>query len=497
MKQTKPLLEREPGPRATRQEAGRREASRSKDDGYPPLSLLRTVGNQALQRLSETGGLDGLLTDRQPNDESERAAETVARQVSRDEFGHAERPGPGRRIGPMKREPVPSDAETGGPALRSTGSGRPLSQSLRSTFEPRLGRDLGDVRIHRGREAAELSRALDAKAFTTGTDVYFGEGQYDPATTEGAQLLAHELTHVVQQTSGHDAFGPVPFGTIQRTPDEPDGSESLLESHIDLGPGGYTKHGGTVIGHIYFGRDSDRLPERAKPLLRDLYSDLVALEKARNRRFQFEFVGWADEGEQNYELAFRRAMAVERGLQGAGSAIDIDTETSAEVTTQSHKTTRMVEIIAKNPPGRDSSEPTPITEPVEIPEPPKKQEEEPVKLRDTGVWGSGYQLWTGRGGQVMRFEVTNVAFPHFNVGFKIRASAGAGPPDTKSTMAFYPGETETFEFTSFGQEPLHWRFDVGPIKGDAVRLTWTLYSTWTPRTDAASSGTVTREQRRF
>ena len=90
--------------------------------------------------------------------------------------------------------------------LRS--AGQPLPQSLRDFFEPRFGYDFSRVRIHSDACAAESARKLHAKAFTVGRDVVFGEGQYAIEKREGRHLLAHELTHVVQQTE------PTPFNGL-------------------------------------------------------------------------------------------------------------------------------------------------------------------------------------------------------------------------------------------------------------------------------------------
>jgi hypothetical protein len=79
--------------------------------------------------------------------------------------------------------------------------GRPLDQETRSFFELSFGLDFNEVRVHTGSQAARLTRALQAKAYTLGHDIVFGEGQHQPKTTTGRQLLAHELAHVVQQQS--------------------------------------------------------------------------------------------------------------------------------------------------------------------------------------------------------------------------------------------------------------------------------------------------------
>lgn len=82
----------------------------------------------------------------------------------------------------------------------SQGQGNALPRSTRQKMEQAFGTDLGNVRLHTDSQAATLSRKLNAHAFTYGQDVYFNTGQYNPQSTEGHKLLAHELTHVVQQT---------------------------------------------------------------------------------------------------------------------------------------------------------------------------------------------------------------------------------------------------------------------------------------------------------
>jgi hypothetical protein len=82
------------------------------------------------------------------------------------------------------------------------GGGIPLPEADRAFFEPRLGRPLAGVRLHADAEAAELSAGMDARAFTTGDDVFFGVGEYRPDSASGRHLLAHELAHVLQQRAG-------------------------------------------------------------------------------------------------------------------------------------------------------------------------------------------------------------------------------------------------------------------------------------------------------
>lgn len=83
----------------------------------------------------------------------------------------------------------------------SRGSGRPLPDSALSFFESRFGHGFGQVRVHTGDNATSMAQAVNARAFTVGSDIFFGAHQYAPQTPAGRRLIAHELTHVIQQGS--------------------------------------------------------------------------------------------------------------------------------------------------------------------------------------------------------------------------------------------------------------------------------------------------------
>jgi hypothetical protein len=104
------------------------------------------------------------------------------------------------------------DRETTGRIRRA--SGTPMGPQTRSEMESAFGVDLSAVRLHTGLEAADLSRSLRARAFTSGSDIFFGAGEYRPATADGQRLLAHEVAHTLQQP------GPqrVGAGVIRRAP---------------------------------------------------------------------------------------------------------------------------------------------------------------------------------------------------------------------------------------------------------------------------------------
>lgn len=106
-----------------------------------------------------------------------------------------------------------------GQVLRS--AGEPLDAQTRTTMESRFGRRFSDVRVHTDGLAGESAQAVNALAYTVGKNVVFGPGRYRPGTTDGQRLIAHELTHVVQQGAGmrptiQRACGP---GAIGSRPD--------------------------------------------------------------------------------------------------------------------------------------------------------------------------------------------------------------------------------------------------------------------------------------
>jgi hypothetical protein len=120
-------------------------------------------------------------------------------------------------------QPLTSNPQAGfeaGPDIESRlaahqGGGSPLPDDVRATMEPRFGADFSGVRVYTGGEADQLNRQLSAQAFTHGQDIYIGAGKYAPGTPAGNRLLAHELTHVVQQcpetgqVGGQVRSGPV------------------------------------------------------------------------------------------------------------------------------------------------------------------------------------------------------------------------------------------------------------------------------------------------
>lgn len=149
------------------------------------LETGRRIPGLAAQGL-EAGGLH------------EREADAVADRVTRD--------GPEQRQECEHRDGT-SPQRQADAADRVGAAGEPLDREVRAELEPRFGHDFSRVRVHADAAAATRAEALGAEAFTVGEDMYFGNGQYAPASAGGKHLLAHELTHVLQQRAGSGAAG--------------------------------------------------------------------------------------------------------------------------------------------------------------------------------------------------------------------------------------------------------------------------------------------------
>lgn len=196
----------------------------------PADRLQQQIGNAATMRLLSPVLIQRKLTVSQPEDESEREADRVVHQVMRMHDGQSAAT---LRIGgsSMVQRKCGCDGAGGDCAeckenvstLQRTASnhvepksvpsivhdvlrspGQSLDAQTREFMEPRFNYDFSGVRVHTDDRAAQSARAVDALAFTVGPNIVFSAGQYDPKSSHGRRLVAHELTHVVQQQGGSD-----------------------------------------------------------------------------------------------------------------------------------------------------------------------------------------------------------------------------------------------------------------------------------------------------
>jgi hypothetical protein len=100
------------------------------------------------------------------------------------------------------------------------GGGSSLSSDVQSHLEEGLGADMSGVRVHTDSQADSMAKSVDAVAFTTGNDIFFSEGSYNPGTTDGMRLLAHEATHTVQQSQGPVSGSPTAGGVSVSDPSD-------------------------------------------------------------------------------------------------------------------------------------------------------------------------------------------------------------------------------------------------------------------------------------
>lgn len=103
---------------------------------------------------------------------------------------------------------------------KAKGHGQALSDDIRTPMEQAFGTDFSGVKVHTDSQSHQINQSIQAKAFTTGNDIFFRQGAYNPDSQQGQQLLAHELTHVVQQNTG----------VVQRAPSDPDDGFTLVEN---------------------------------------------------------------------------------------------------------------------------------------------------------------------------------------------------------------------------------------------------------------------------
>lgn len=184
------------------------------------LSQEMRLENASLA-LPATGALvQRKLTLGTPGDMYEEEADRVARQVVDDIHStpsrvqnaqsEEERIPAGGEAGRVQRQITVRSAGDAGGELSSEwegelqgakSGGQPLSPSVKEPMERAFGADFGGVRVHTGAQADGLARSIQAKAFTTGQDVFFRQGAYEPGSPGGKELIAHELTHVVQQSN--------------------------------------------------------------------------------------------------------------------------------------------------------------------------------------------------------------------------------------------------------------------------------------------------------
>lgn len=206
--------------------------------------LQRRLGNQGSAALIAKSS----LRVSSPQDASEREATSKASEVMRRstpvapvsavgtadlqrcDCGHG-----GEHAVQLKEAgPAPASRDVSGEIHSSMSGGSPLPVGVRGFMEPRFGANFGNVRVHTGERAAELSQNLNAHAFTVGNHVFFGKNQFQPETGPGRELIAHELTHTIQQgaVAQRSAVGEM---VVQRDGEDQPDNRSWWQKLTDFG----------------------------------------------------------------------------------------------------------------------------------------------------------------------------------------------------------------------------------------------------------------------
>jgi hypothetical protein len=228
--------------------------------------------------------------------------------------------------------------------------GAPLPPPARAYFEPRFGASLAGVRVHADPEAGRLARQVQARAFTVGRHMFFGPGEYRPATPAGRRLLAHELTHTLQQARGQ------PTAAVQRACNP-----------TDIGaPEGCEEAEGDIFGTPFrFNMSCDtfvvaqgELPDQ-KALLLEAASDL-----AGSTVNVHGFASADGDATFNRHLSCRRALVAADLLRSAGVTVD---RLFAHGATPGPAADRRSVVV--DPVSGPAPAPEPVPEPEPAPEP--------------------------------------------------------------------------------------------------------------------------------
>jgi hypothetical protein len=195
-----------------------------------PASSLQRKPENRLKAIAQNRLIQAKLAIGEPNDKYEKEADDTASKVvqqintpiqnqsiQRDALpqGNKLRKKPLQRRENVGGGDASTELETSIQSAR--GGGQPLAANLQRSMGQAMGADFSGVKVHTDSQSDQLNQSIQAKAFTTGQDVFFRQGAYEPSSRGGQELIAHELTHVVQQNGG----------AVQRSPEiQRDGEET-------------------------------------------------------------------------------------------------------------------------------------------------------------------------------------------------------------------------------------------------------------------------------
>ncbi|MEA5605363.1 eCIS core domain-containing protein [Nostoc sp. UHCC 0252] len=178
------------------------------------------VAQQVMQRMSEPGNRQSIQREALPEEEDQLQMKSLVDSIT----PVVQRKGGGGIAATSELETSIQQARQGG---------QPLSDDIRQPMEVAFGADFGGVKIHTDSQSDQLNQSVQARAFTTGQDIFFRQGEYAPESNGGKELLAHELTHVVQQNGGAVQPKTLSNETVKKNKIQ---TKSLLTSPADFQP---------------------------------------------------------------------------------------------------------------------------------------------------------------------------------------------------------------------------------------------------------------------
>ena len=208
--------------------------SRLNGRGNAPLrqaavqQMQQLHGNRYAQRFLQRTAGAAVQREAAPEEKEEepppvQTMRAVQRQAAPEEEKEEEPPPPVQTMRAVQRTAAAPAApvENVGERIQArAGGGSALDAGVQGQLEQGLGADMSGVRVHTDGEADHLARSVDSVAFTTGQDIFFRSGAYNPGTTDGMHLLAHEATHTVQQAQGPVAGTPTAGGVSVSDPSD-------------------------------------------------------------------------------------------------------------------------------------------------------------------------------------------------------------------------------------------------------------------------------------
>ena len=365
--------------------------------------------------------------------------------------GHEDEPAVHRQADAAMAGPVPPNFPAGVlDVARSTGA--PLGLASRRFMEPRFGHDLSNVRVHTGAAAGRVARAVAARAYTIGSDVVFGDGQYDPDSPAGQRLIAHEVAHVLHQRHGRQTLDRQPL-TVS-SPSDPAEAQANRAADEAMGAGGGAKaavHGqlgqgspgascSTVTGGSIpagltvanFKRSSAVLPGGGLPLVLALAERL----KGTDGKGVVEVHGFAsEEGDKDFNarLSCSRAATVQSVLRAHGVRNSITVTGHGATTALGPRREDNRAVIATEPVESTTQPSQPQPHPLSQPQPqqpgPKPpqppQQPEPKKTTESSGSQQGQQLSGQVGAGRVHHRFTTPVLPNTALHeWLVQATAG-------------------------------------------------------------------------